>query len=164
MQHAATATVQVASTAALPVADCFPYWADVVTQTLVPLECDTPVQRDFFGSIRHRMIGRISIADVCGSAQRVRRTRAKIAHSPSDDLIVVVHVEGRCNAGRREKVARLQLKKLNARATQAKMDLHDLSEDLPTNWQRIPEVAKIAYDAHVALMNARKTLKEAEAA
>ena len=35
------------------------------------------------------------------------------------------------------------VKKLNAKATQAKMDLHDLSEELPTNWQRIPEVAKI---------------------
>ncbi len=33
------------------------------------------------------------------------------------------------------------IKKLNARATQAKMDLHDLSEELPTNWERIPEVA-----------------------
>jgi Uncharacterized conserved small protein containing a coiled-coil domain len=29
------------------------------------------------------------------------------------------------------------LKKLNARATQAKMDLHDLSEDLPTGWEKI---------------------------
>ena len=53
-----------------------------------------------------------------------------------------------------------ELKKLNARATQAKMDLHDLSEELPTNWERIPEVAKVAYDAHVALMAARKQLAE----
>ena len=57
-----------------------------------------------------------------------------------------------------------ELKKFNARATQAKMDLHDLSEELPTNWERIPEVAKLAYDAHVALVDARKTLKQAEAA
>jgi hypothetical protein len=54
-----------------------------------------------------------------------------------------------------------ELKKLNARATQAKMDLHDLSEELPTNWERIPEVARIAYEAHVALMAARKQLAEA---
>jgi hypothetical protein len=27
-------------------------------------------------------------------------------------------------------------KKANAKATQAKMDLHDLSEELPTNWKR----------------------------
>ncbi|HYA59781.1 MAG TPA: CCE_0567 family metalloprotein [Burkholderiaceae bacterium] len=48
------------------------------------------------------------------------------------------------------------LKRLNARATQAKMDLHDLSEELPTNWQRILEVAQAAYDAHAALAQARK--------
>jgi hypothetical protein len=48
-----------------------------------------------------------------------------------------------------------ELKKLNARATQAKMDLHDLSEELPTNWQKILEVAQTAYDAHAALAAAR---------
>lgn len=53
-----------------------------------------------------------------------------------------------------------EIKKLNARATQAKMDLHDLSEELPTNWQRIPEVARIAHEAHVALMDARKRLEQ----
>jgi hypothetical protein len=51
-----------------------------------------------------------------------------------------------------------EVKKLNARATQAKMDLHDLSEELPTNWERIPEVARVAFEAHVALMDARKRL------
>jgi hypothetical protein len=54
-----------------------------------------------------------------------------------------------------------ELKKLNARATQAKMDLHDLSEELPTNWERIPEVAKAAHDAHAALMAARRQLAQA---
>lgn len=53
-----------------------------------------------------------------------------------------------------------EIKKLNARATQAKMDLHDLSEELPTNWQRIPEVARIAHEAHAALMDARKRLEQ----
>lgn len=51
-----------------------------------------------------------------------------------------------------------EIKKLNARATQAKMDLHDLSEDLPTNWERILDVAQTAYDAHAALMQARQRL------
>lgn len=51
-----------------------------------------------------------------------------------------------------------EIKRLNARATQAKMDLHDLSEELPTNWERIPEVAKVAHDAHAALVDARKRL------
>ncbi len=55
------------------------------------------------------------------------------------------------------------LKKLNARATQAKMDLHDLSEDLPTGWEKIPDVAKRCHDAHVALMDARKAVADATA-
>ena len=55
-------------------------------------------------------------------------------------------------------------KKANAKATQAKMDLHDLSEDLPTNWERILAVAQVAHDAHAALMAARARVAEAEAA
>jgi len=57
-----------------------------------------------------------------------------------------------------------EIKKLNARATQAKMDLHDLSEELPTDWQRIPEVARIAHEAHAALMEARARLATLQAA
>ncbi len=53
-----------------------------------------------------------------------------------------------------------EIRKLNAKATQAKMDLHDLSEELPTNWERIPEVARIAHEAHAALVAARKRLAE----
>lgn len=51
---------------------------------------------------------------------------------------------------------KLRLKKLNAQATQAKMDLHDLSEELPTNWENILSVAQRCHDAHAALMEARK--------
>lgn len=49
-----------------------------------------------------------------------------------------------------------RIKKLNAQATQAKMDLHDLSEDLPTNWEKIMEVAQRCHDSHAALMAARQ--------
>jgi hypothetical protein len=49
-----------------------------------------------------------------------------------------------------------RLKKLNACATQAKMDLHDLSEELPTNWQNIMQVAQRCHEAHAMLMDARK--------
>lgn len=55
-----------------------------------------------------------------------------------------------------------EVRKANAKATQAKMDLHDLSEELPTHWQKILEVAQTAYDAHVALMAARKALADAQ--
>ena len=49
-----------------------------------------------------------------------------------------------------------RLKKLNARATQAKMDLHDLSEELPTNWESILTVAQRCHEAHSLLMEARQ--------
>jgi hypothetical protein len=57
-----------------------------------------------------------------------------------------------------------EVKKLNAKATQAKMDLHDLSEELPTGWEKILDVARTAYDAHAALVAARKSLADAQAA
>jgi hypothetical protein len=56
-----------------------------------------------------------------------------------------------------------EVKKLNAKATQAKMDLHDLSEELPTGWEKILDVAQVAYDAHVKLTEARKALAAATA-
>jgi hypothetical protein len=56
-----------------------------------------------------------------------------------------------------------RLKKLNARATQAKMDLHDLSEELPTNWEKILEIAQRCHDAHAALVDARKAAAESAA-
>ena len=49
-----------------------------------------------------------------------------------------------------------RLKKLNTSATQAKMDRHDLSEELPTNWQNIVQVAQRCHEAHAMLMDARK--------
>ena len=57
-----------------------------------------------------------------------------------------------------------ELKRLNARATQTKMDLHDLSEELPRDWQRIPAVAQAAHEAHAALAAAREQLAAAQAA
>lgn len=56
-----------------------------------------------------------------------------------------------------------KVKKLNAQATQAKMDLHDLSEELPVHWERIPEVAARAHEAYRELLAARAALNAASA-
>ncbi|WP_232431297.1 CCE_0567 family metalloprotein [Cupriavidus sp. UYPR2.512] len=50
-----------------------------------------------------------------------------------------------------------RLKKLNALAVQAKMDLHDLSEELPASWEKILIVARRCHEIHAALMEARKS-------
>ena len=55
-----------------------------------------------------------------------------------------------------------EVKKLSARAMNLKMNLHDLSEELPVNWQTIPEVAQQAFEAFKALEAKRAELKQAE--
>lgn len=57
-----------------------------------------------------------------------------------------------------------EIKKLSARATTAKMNLHDLSEELPINWQDIIPTAEAARDAYATLEEARAKLKSLEAA
>ncbi len=57
-----------------------------------------------------------------------------------------------------------EIKKLSARAMQAKMDLHDLSEELPVNWQSVLEVAQRTHDAFAALEKKRAELKQIETA
>ncbi|MGY3197633.1 MULTISPECIES: CCE_0567 family metalloprotein [Bradyrhizobium] len=55
-----------------------------------------------------------------------------------------------------------ELKKLSAKALQAKMDLHDLSEELPINWTSIKAVAEKAHDAYAELERKRLDLKALE--
>lgn len=51
-----------------------------------------------------------------------------------------------------------QIKKLNAQATSLKMDLHDLAEELPVGWEKIPDVAQRAFQAFKTLTEARSRL------
>ena len=55
-------------------------------------------------------------------------------------------------------VLKAEIKKLNAQATQLKMDLHDLSEDLPLGWERIPEIAAKTHQAYEKLTAARQKM------
>ncbi|TBW38017.1 hypothetical protein EYW49_10440 [Siculibacillus lacustris] len=57
-----------------------------------------------------------------------------------------------------------EIKKLSAKAINAKMNLHDLSEELPVGWQTILGVAQATHDAYAALEAARAQLKAMEAA
>ncbi len=58
-----------------------------------------------------------------------------------------------------------QVRRLSSRAMQLKMDLHDLSEELPLNWELVPGIAQKTHDAFKELEGARaelKALKEAQ--
>jgi hypothetical protein len=55
-----------------------------------------------------------------------------------------------------------ELKRLSAKATTAKMDLHDLSEELQKDWERIPDVAARAHAVFAELAAKREALKRLE--
>ena len=55
-----------------------------------------------------------------------------------------------------------ELKRLSAKATTAKMDLHDLSEELPKDWERIPDVAARVHAVFADLAARRAELKRLE--
>ena len=56
-----------------------------------------------------------------------------------------------------------EIKKMSNAALKAKMDLHDLSEELPVNWESIPDVAKVAFESYKSLEALRAALKECSA-
>lgn len=57
-----------------------------------------------------------------------------------------------------------RVKKLSMRSTDAKMALHDLSEELPTDWEKIPEIAGKTFQVFRDLDAARRELKAAKKA
>jgi hypothetical protein len=60
-----------------------------------------------------------------------------------------------------ELVAELKktIKKLNSKAGQMKMDLHDLAEGLPTDYEKLIEEAIKTYDIYRQLDDFKKQLK-----
>ena len=55
---------------------------------------------------------------------------------------------------------RAELKKLKYSAMQLKMDLHDLAEDLPLDWNRIPEVAANTFETYAAIDRLERELSQ----
>ena len=60
-----------------------------------------------------------------------------------------------------EAVAELKktVKRLNSKAGQMKMDLHDLAEGLPTDYEKLIEEATKTYDIYRQLAELRQQLK-----
>ncbi|MCJ2179121.1 CCE_0567 family metalloprotein [Novosphingobium album (ex Hu et al. 2023)] len=57
-----------------------------------------------------------------------------------------------------------EVKKLSAKAMQAKMDLHDLSEELPVGVENVMATAERVRDSYAALNAKRAELKALETA
>lgn len=57
-----------------------------------------------------------------------------------------------------------KIKKLNSKAGQLKMDLHDIAEGLPTDLDLLPEAAARTYEIYCQLRDLRQQLKTLEQA
>ncbi|MBD2195016.1 MULTISPECIES: CCE_0567 family metalloprotein [Calothrix] len=57
---------------------------------------------------------------------------------------------------------KLQIKRLNSKAGQMKMDLHDLAEGLPTDYQNLTAVAAETYEIYRHLDELKSQLKNLE--
>jgi hypothetical protein len=57
---------------------------------------------------------------------------------------------------------KMQIKRLNSKAGQMKMDLHDLAEGLPTNYQTLMDVAAKTYEIFRKLDEMKQELKTME--
>jgi hypothetical protein len=59
---------------------------------------------------------------------------------------------------------KMQIKRLNSKAGQMKMDLHDLAEGLPTNYQQLMDLAAETYEIFRKLEQMRQQVKNMEQA
>ena len=55
-----------------------------------------------------------------------------------------------------------RIKRLSFEASQLKLDLHDLSEELPNGWEKIMQVAERTHGKYAELAAARQQLVEIE--
>ncbi|OAA26886.1 putative conserved small protein containing a coiled-coil domain [Frankia sp. EI5c] len=55
------------------------------------------------------------------------------------------------SAGTDVAAVKQRLRKMNSKASQLKLDLHDLSEELPLGWETILDVARRTYDAYAEI-------------
>ncbi|MBE9059820.1 CCE_0567 family metalloprotein [cf. Phormidesmis sp. LEGE 11477] len=56
-----------------------------------------------------------------------------------------------------------QIRRLNSKAGQMKMELHDIAEGLPVNLEQLPEAAARTYDIYCQLRELKQRLNTLEA-
>ncbi|GAB4200962.1 MAG: hypothetical protein Fur006_52940 [Coleofasciculaceae cyanobacterium] len=59
---------------------------------------------------------------------------------------------------------KIEIKRLNSKAGQMKMDLHDLAEGLPANYEQLMDLAGQTYDIYHKLNEMKQQLKTLEKA
>jgi AraC family transcriptional regulator, positive regulator of tynA and feaB len=72
----------------------FAYWREVITQHFVHLRPEQVVRGSFYGEIRAKSLGAVSVSQVTSGRQRVLRTAADIARSPTPLYFMNIQLAG----------------------------------------------------------------------
>ena len=82
------------STSCVKSAEAFSYWADLICEVYVGLDCAAPNTKGFSGSIERTELGGVVATMVEANRQHVRRTRNRIRKQPSSDVLLSVQLAG----------------------------------------------------------------------
>lgn len=87
---------RILSTASVAAPQRVAFWTDLVCDTFVQLECDAPHGADAIdGELVSDRLATLELTRVTATAQRVRRTPAKIARASEDYFLVSIQTAGR---------------------------------------------------------------------
>jgi AraC family transcriptional regulator, positive regulator of tynA and feaB len=72
----------------------FAYWREMICEAFLDLTPESPLRDSFQGRVTQQPLGRLDLARIESQAQRVRRTEADIARSPSPGYYANLQVRG----------------------------------------------------------------------
>ncbi len=70
------------------------YWREMISSSLVSLDCEVPRSDDFSGSVSNGELRDVQVSRVVADAQRVARTPARIRQSPEDFFLLSFQLRG----------------------------------------------------------------------
>ena len=95
------------STAAVPAAEAFAYWREIICATFVQLSAAPVATGTFTGRIDHVPVGRLGLSTVASAGQIVRRTPSLIARSRDEYLLASIQLQGRGRVEQDGRIAEL---------------------------------------------------------
>ena len=105
----ANSLVQI-STDIVPGKDKVPFWADMVCQHLIQVECNPlAAASEFYGAIRLRQLGQVDISQVESVAQEVKRTARLMARADQEYFLVNIQRQGCSTVQQDGRVAKLEV-------------------------------------------------------
>ena len=82
------------STERVPVDERFAYWGEILCHAFGPLQVDRLHDGPFFGAIRSRSTGPLTVARIASEVRHVRRTQSMVDRHPGDSFFLIAQMRG----------------------------------------------------------------------